>query len=63
MLSNLGTELVGILLSDRKYSLQQLYNYFIPYENLKFKYLSKNNYLYLSSKLLNKIIKLNAIIK
>ena len=46
---------------DKNYLLE-LYNYFIPYENLKFKYLNKNNYLYLSSKLLNKIIKLNAII-
>ena len=52
-------------IEDNNYSnnyLLELYNYFIPYENLKFKYLSKNNYLFLSSKLLNKIIKLNAII-
>ena len=42
--------------------LLELYNYFIPNENLNFKYLSKNNYLFLSNKLLNKIIKLNAII-
>lgn len=46
---------------DKNYLLE-LYNYFIPKENLKFKYLSKNNYLFLSNKLLNKIIKLNAII-
>ena len=46
---------------DKNYLLE-LYNYFIPYENLKFRYLSKNNYLFLSNKLLNKIIKLNAII-
>jgi hypothetical protein len=44
------------------YYLLELYNYFIPYENLKFKYLSKNNNLFLSNKLLNNIIKLNAII-
>ena len=46
---------------DKNYLLE-LYNYFIPNENLKFKYLSKNNYLFLSNKLLNKIIKLNAVI-
>lgn len=52
-------------IEDNNYNnnyLLELYNYFIPYENLKFKYLSKNNYLFLSNKLLNKIIKLNAII-
>ena len=46
---------------DKNYLLE-LYNYFIPYENLKFRYLSKNNYLFLSNKLLNKIIKVKASI-